>query len=64
MRLKGVRVGPFELLFLSLVGVLETAVDKERRTIVMNDSVSLQTLEEMKQYYQACGSEYDAIINH
>ena len=29
----------------------------------MNDSVSLQTLEEMKRYYQACGSEYDEIIN-
>ena len=29
----------------------------------MNDSVSLQMLEEMKRYYQASGSEYDAIIN-
>jgi len=29
----------------------------------MNDSVPLQTLEEMKRYYQACGSEYDEIIN-
>ena len=29
----------------------------------MNDSVSLQTLEEMKRYYQASGSEYDEIIN-
>lgn len=30
---------------------------------MMNNSVSLQTLEEMKRYYQACGSEYDEIIN-
>lgn len=29
----------------------------------MNDSVSRQTLEEMKRYYQASGSEYDEIIN-
>jgi len=46
-----------------LGGVLETTVDKERRTVVMHDSVSLHTLEEMKRYYQACGSEYDEIIN-
>lgn len=30
---------------------------------MMNDSVDLQTLEEMKRYYQACANEYDAIIN-
>ncbi|GHO42169.1 hypothetical protein KSX_03320 [Ktedonospora formicarum] len=30
---------------------------------MMNDAVSLQTLEEMKRYYQACGSKYDEIIN-
>jgi hypothetical protein len=30
---------------------------------MMNDSVSRQTLEAMKRYYQACGSEYDEIIN-
>src|SRR6266516_4195311 len=29
----------------------------------MNDAVSLQTLEEMKRYYQASASEYDAIFN-
>src|SRR5256884_9501728 len=29
----------------------------------MNDSVSLQTLEEMKRYYQASASEYDAIFH-
>jgi ubiquinone/menaquinone biosynthesis C-methylase UbiE len=29
----------------------------------MNDSVSLQTLEEMKRYYQASASEYDEIFN-
>lgn len=29
----------------------------------MDDSVSLQTLEEMKRYYQSSSSEYDAIIN-
>jgi ubiquinone/menaquinone biosynthesis C-methylase UbiE len=29
----------------------------------MNDSVSLQMLEEMKRYYQASASEYDAIVN-
>jgi demethylmenaquinone methyltransferase/2-methoxy-6-polyprenyl-1,4-benzoquinol methylase len=29
----------------------------------MNASVSLQTLEEMKRYYQACSSEYDEIIH-
>jgi ubiquinone/menaquinone biosynthesis C-methylase UbiE len=29
----------------------------------MNDPVSFQTLEAMKQYYQSAGSEYDAIIN-
>lgn len=29
----------------------------------MSDSVALQKLEEMKRYYQACASEYDAIIN-
>ena len=46
-----------------LGGILETAVDKKRRTVVMNDSVSLQTLEEMKRYYQASASEYDAIIS-
>jgi 2-polyprenyl-3-methyl-5-hydroxy-6-metoxy-1,4-benzoquinol methylase len=41
----------------------KTAVDKARRTIVMDDSVSRQTLEAMKRYYQALGSEYDKIIN-
>ena len=30
---------------------------------MMIDAVDLQTLEEMKRYYQACGSEYDEIIN-
>jgi demethylmenaquinone methyltransferase/2-methoxy-6-polyprenyl-1,4-benzoquinol methylase len=29
----------------------------------MNDIVDLQTLEEMKRYYQACASLYDTIIN-
>src|SRR5438874_9866339 len=29
----------------------------------MNDSVSLQTLEEMKRYYQASASEYDTIFH-
>src|SRR5260370_7787864 len=29
----------------------------------MSDSVSLQTLEEMKRYYQASASEYDEIFN-
>ena len=29
----------------------------------MSDSVAHQKLEEMKRYYQACASEYDAIIN-
>src|SRR5438067_4292835 len=29
----------------------------------MNDSVSPQTLEEMKRYYQASASEYDEIFN-
>jgi ubiquinone/menaquinone biosynthesis C-methylase UbiE len=36
---------------------------QQRRTVVMNDSVSLQTLEEMKRYYQASASEYDEIFN-
>jgi ubiquinone/menaquinone biosynthesis C-methylase UbiE len=53
----------FRAVVFDLGGVLEIAVDKERRTVVMNDSISLQTLEEMKRYYQACGSEYDEIIN-
>ncbi len=30
---------------------------------MMNGAVSRQTLEEMKRYYQACGSEYDESIN-
>jgi hypothetical protein len=29
----------------------------------MNDSVPLQTLEEMKRYYQSSASEYDEIFN-
>ena len=29
----------------------------------MNDSVPLQTLEEMKRYYQSRASEYDEIFN-
>lgn len=36
---------------------------EQRKIIMMNDAVDLQTLEEMKRYYQACSSEYDEIIS-
>lgn len=63
MGLKGMRVRTIRAVVFDLGDVLEIAVDKERRTVVMDNPVSLQTLEEMKRYYQSCASEYDAILN-